>query len=103
MTNQCPSTNDKCLHGRGFFFVLRHWVIDWSFVLRHSSFSIILLSLVFFAAVAQVPQGTRLRRSSMPSYRHPAEGNKLDFVITGSSVSNLNPRTLMVNQFELTS
>jgi lipopolysaccharide export system protein LptA len=58
---------------------------------------------IFLAALAQVPQGTSLRRSTMPSYRHTAEGNKLDFVITGSTVSNLSAHTLLVNQFELTS
>jgi len=68
-----------------------------------SIFFVFLAGGIFLAALAQVPQGTRLSRSSMPSYRHTAEGNKLDFVITGSSVSNLNARTLLVNQFELTS
>ena len=58
---------------------------------------------IFLAALAQVPEGTRLRRSTMPSYRHTAEGNKLDFVITGSTVSNVGPQTLLVSQFELTS
>jgi lipopolysaccharide export system protein LptA len=58
---------------------------------------------LFAAALAQVPPGTRMRHASMPSYRHTAAGNKLDFVIAGSSVSNIAAQTLMVDDFVLTS
>lgn len=62
-----------------------------------------LLCGLVFTALAQIPQGTRLSRSSMPSYRHTSQGNKLDFVITGSPVVNLGPQLLSVGEFEMTS
>ena len=59
---------------------------------------------IYSTALAQVPQGTQLRQHPfMPSYRATSEGQKLDFVITGSSVTNLDARTMLVNQFELKS
>jgi lipopolysaccharide export system protein LptA len=59
---------------------------------------------IFSTAVAQVPQGTQLRQHpSMTFYRDTAGGKKLDFVITGSSVTNLTARNVLVNQFELKS
>jgi lipopolysaccharide export system protein LptA len=59
---------------------------------------------IFSTAVAQVPQGTQLREHpSMIFYRDTTAGKKLDFVITGSSVTNLSARDVLVNQFELKS
>jgi lipopolysaccharide export system protein LptA len=68
----------------------------------------LLLFFVFlaggFTALAQILPGTGASgHPSMPSYRHTAEGEKLDFVITGNSVTNLSQRTVLINQFELTS
>lgn len=62
----------------------------------------------FLAAVAQVPQGTRLhsaggRRPAMTSYRDTPEGKKLDFVISGSSVQNTGPQIIEVDDFDLKS
>ena len=59
---------------------------------------------IFSTAVAQVPQGTQLRQHpSWTSYRDTAQGKKLDFVITGSSATDLDARNVLVNQFELKS
>jgi lipopolysaccharide export system protein LptA len=59
---------------------------------------------IFSTAVAQVPQGTQLRQHpSWTSYRDTAQGKKLDFVITGSSASDIDARHVLVNQFELKS
>jgi lipopolysaccharide export system protein LptA len=57
-----------------------------------------------FDLAAQVPQGTQLsQHPQMPFYRYTPEGKKLDFVITGDSVTNLNTRAVLVTQFELKS
>ena len=66
-------------------------------------FFVFLAAGVFSSAMAQVPQGTQLTRSSLTFYRDTASGKKLDFVITGSSVSNLNAQDVLVNQFEMKS
>jgi lipopolysaccharide export system protein LptA len=72
--------------------------------MKAASLLLVLLAVgVFSVVMGQVPQGTRLHQTSMPSYRHTAEGNKLDFVITGSSVTNLTAQILLVDEFELTS
>jgi lipopolysaccharide export system protein LptA len=56
-----------------------------------------------WGAVAQVPEGTRLGRPSMPLYRSTSGGGKmLDCVVNGSSVSNLNGQTALVTDFCLT-
>lgn len=56
--------------------------------------------LTALAQVAQVPQGTQLQKTSLTVYRDTPEGKKLDFVITGTSVSNVNSKNL-VQQFEM--
>jgi lipopolysaccharide export system protein LptA len=59
---------------------------------------------IFFGAVAQVPPNTQLSgHPSWPSYRDTREGQKLDFVFTGSSFSNLDSQNVLVNQFEMQS
>ncbi len=69
-----------------------------------SLFVVFLAGGIYSTAVAQVPQGTQLRQHpSMTFYRDATGGKKLDFVITGSSVSNLNARNVLVNEFELKS
>src|SRR5271166_5372269 len=59
---------------------------------------------IFLSALAQVPQGSGATgHPSMPSYRHTSEGEKLDFVITGTSFTNLDSRNVLVTQFDLKS
>jgi lipopolysaccharide export system protein LptA len=67
-------------------------------------FLVLLAGGIFSAALAQVPQGTQLRKNpSMTFYRDTTGGKKLDYVITGSSVTNLDAHNVLVNQFELKS
>jgi lipopolysaccharide export system protein LptA len=67
-------------------------------------FFVFLAGGIFSTALAQVPQGTALREHpSMTFYRETPGGKKLDYVITGSSVSNLTAQNVLVNEFELKS
>lgn len=62
----------------------------------------ILAGGIFSTAVAQVPQGTQLQRTSLTIYRDTPEGKKMDFVITGTSATNVNSQNV-INQFEMKS
>ncbi len=62
----------------------------------------ILAGGIFLAAMAQVPQGTQLQRTSLTIYRDTPEGKKMDFVITGTSATNVNAQNV-VNDFEMRS
>jgi lipopolysaccharide export system protein LptA len=66
-------------------------------------FFVFLAGGIFSIAMAQVPPGTGLQRTSMSIYRETPEGKKLDFVMTGTSGTNLDAQTALVKQFELRS
>jgi lipopolysaccharide export system protein LptA len=63
-----------------------------------------LAGVIFWEARAQVPQGTQLRQNpSMTFYRDTPEGKRLDFVISGNSVTNLSAQNVLVYKFDLKS
>jgi len=67
-------------------------------------FLALLIGGIFWAALAQVPQGTQLSgHPSLKFYRNTPQGQKLDFIITGDSAANINSHVMAINQFVLKS